>query len=72
MQRILAAAVLAALVVGGWQFYQRYQFKGLENVRIEPRGGAAGKSSDATHSIGDYGGSLKDVPPTVQTRHRSR
>jgi deoxyribonuclease-1-like protein len=72
MQRILAAAVLAALVVGGWQFYQRYQFKGLENVRIEPRGGAAGKNGDATHSIADYGGTIKIASFNIQVFGRAK
>jgi deoxyribonuclease-1-like protein len=74
MQRVIAAAVLAALVFGGWQFFQKYQFKGLDNVRIEPRAGAgsAGSTGAAGHAVADYGGAIKIASFNIQIFGRSK
>ncbi|MEX2140617.1 MAG: endonuclease/exonuclease/phosphatase family protein [Pirellulales bacterium] len=74
MQRVLAAAVMAALVFGGWHFFQKYQFKGLDNVRIEPRAGAgsAGSASEAGHAVADYGGTIKIASFNIQILGRSK
>jgi endonuclease/exonuclease/phosphatase family metal-dependent hydrolase len=74
MQRTLAFLVLAGLVLGAWQFFQRYQFKGLENVRVEPRGGAgvAGKASEPTYPIGHTGSTIKVASFNIQIFGRSK
>ncbi len=72
MQRSLAFLVLAGLVFGGWQFLQRYQFKGLENVRVEPRGGVASKAGDATHPVNYTGGTIKIASFNIQVFGRSK
>jgi endonuclease/exonuclease/phosphatase family metal-dependent hydrolase len=71
MQRVLAAAVLAAMVFGGWQFLQKYEFKGLDNVRLEPRGGSAG--GPAAGSAAASGGSaIKIASFNIQILGRSK
>jgi len=71
MQRVIAAAVLAALIFGGWQFLQKYQFKGLENVRVEPRAG--GKAADsASHPVADYGATIKIASFNIQVFGHSK
>ena len=72
MQRVVAAALMAALVFGGWQFFQKYQFKGLDNVRIEPRAGAGASGSKATHAVADYGGAVKIASFNIQILGRSK
>jgi deoxyribonuclease-1-like protein len=74
MPRVVAAAVLAALIIGGWQFLQKYQFKGLENVRVEPRGGAGAgtNSGQATYPVSDAGGTIKIASFNIQVFGRSK
>ena len=43
MQRSLAFLVLAGLVFEAGSFSSADQFKGLEDIRVEPRGGVASK-----------------------------
>jgi deoxyribonuclease-1-like protein len=71
MQRIVSAALLTALVFGGWQFFQKYQFKGLDNVRLEPRGGAAGGLATGTAVAGD-GSTIKIASFNIQILGRSK
>jgi endonuclease/exonuclease/phosphatase family metal-dependent hydrolase len=71
MRRILLALFLAALVVGAWQFFQRYQFKGLDGVRVEPRGGVA-KSGKDTQPVADYGGTIKIASFNIQVFGRAK
>ena len=72
MQRSLAFLVLAGLVFGGWQFLQRYQFKGLEDIRVEPRGGVASKAGEATHAVNYTGGTIKIASFNIQVFGRSK
>jgi endonuclease/exonuclease/phosphatase family metal-dependent hydrolase len=72
MKRAVIAAVLAALVVGGWQFFQKYQFKGLEDIRIEPRGGAGSVGGPVTQPVADYGGTIKIASFNIQVFGRSK
>jgi endonuclease/exonuclease/phosphatase family metal-dependent hydrolase len=72
MKRAVIAAVLAALVVGGWQFFQKYQFKGLEDIRIEPRAGAGSAGGPATQPVADYGGTVKIASFNIQVFGRSK
>jgi endonuclease/exonuclease/phosphatase family metal-dependent hydrolase len=72
MQRVVAAALMAALVFGGWQFFQKYQFKGLDNVRIEPRGGASGTGPQSEHAVADYGGAIRIASFNIQILGRSK
>jgi endonuclease/exonuclease/phosphatase family metal-dependent hydrolase len=71
MQRIVSAALLAALVFGGWHFFQKYQFKGLDNVRLEPRGGAAGSPAAGTAAAGG-GSTIKIASFNIQILGRSK
>jgi endonuclease/exonuclease/phosphatase family metal-dependent hydrolase len=71
MQRIVALALTIALAVGGWQFFQRFQFKGLENVRLEPRAGRD-NAGDATRPVGDFGGTIKIASFNIQVLGRSK
>jgi endonuclease/exonuclease/phosphatase family metal-dependent hydrolase len=72
MQRVIAAGVLAALIFGGWQFLQKYQFKGLENLRVEPRGGAPTAGDAATFPVAEYGGTIKIASFNIQVFGRSK
>jgi endonuclease/exonuclease/phosphatase family metal-dependent hydrolase len=73
MQRTLAFVVLAGLVLGGWQFFQRYQFKGLDSIRVEPRGGGvAGKATEPTYRIGYAGSTIKIASFNIQIFGRSK
>jgi deoxyribonuclease-1-like protein len=74
MQRVLAAAVMAAIVFGGWQFFQKYQFKGLDSVRIEPRAGAgyAGSGGETGSAAANYGGTIKIASFNIQVLGRSK
>jgi endonuclease/exonuclease/phosphatase family metal-dependent hydrolase len=74
MQRILAAAVMAAIVFGGWKFFQKYQFIGLDNVRLEPRTGAdsSGGSGLAGEAVANYGGRIKIASFNIQILGRSK
>jgi endonuclease/exonuclease/phosphatase family metal-dependent hydrolase len=65
MQRVLAAAVLAAMVFGGWKFFQKYEFQGLDNVRLEPRGGSAGGPAPGAGVAGD-GSAIKIASFNIQ------
>jgi endonuclease/exonuclease/phosphatase family metal-dependent hydrolase len=71
MKRAVVAALLAALVVGGWQFLQKYQFKGLDGVRIERRG-AGSSGGSATQPVSDYGGTIKIASFNIQVLGRSK
>src|SRR5687768_4817110 len=72
MQRVIAAAVLASLIFGGWQFLQKYQFKGLENVRVEPRGGGQDAGDSASFPVAEYGGTIKIASFNIQVFGRSK
>jgi deoxyribonuclease-1-like protein len=72
MKRAVVAALLAALVVGGWQFLQKYQFKGLEGVRIERRDGRGSTGGSATQPVSDYGGTIKIASFNIQVLGRSK
>jgi deoxyribonuclease-1-like protein len=74
MQRALAFVVLAGLVIGAWQFFQRYQFKGLDNIRVEPRGGGgvAGKAAEPSYPISHAGGTIKIASFNIQVFGRSK
>jgi endonuclease/exonuclease/phosphatase family metal-dependent hydrolase len=72
MKRAVIAAALAALVVGGWQFLQKYQFKGLDGVRLEPRSGAGSAGGSATQPVADYGGTIKIASFNIQVFGRSK
>jgi endonuclease/exonuclease/phosphatase family metal-dependent hydrolase len=72
MKRAVTAALLAALVVGGWQFLQKYQFKGLDGVRIERRGASGSSGGPATQPVSDYGGSIKIASFNIQVLGRSK
>jgi endonuclease/exonuclease/phosphatase family metal-dependent hydrolase len=72
MKRAVIAALLAALVVGGWQFFQKYQVQGLDGVRIEPRGGARSPGGSATQPVTDYGGTIKIASFNIQVFGRSK
>lgn len=72
MKRAVVAALLAALVVGGWQFLQKYQFKGLDGVRIERRGAAGSPSGSATQPVSDFGGSIKIASFNIQVLGHSK
>jgi endonuclease/exonuclease/phosphatase family metal-dependent hydrolase len=53
---------------------QKYQFKGLEDVRIEPRagGGAARNDAEATYPVSDSGGTIKIASFNIQVFGRSK
>ncbi len=72
MQRIVAAALMAAVVFGGWQFFQKYQFKGLDDVRIEPRAGGGAAGSSPGQAVADYGGAIKVASFNIQILGRSK
>src|SRR5688500_356745 len=71
MQRILAAAVMAAMVFGGWKFYQKYEFKGLDSVRLEPRSGSTGGAATGPASAAN-GGTIKIASFNIQILGRSK
>jgi endonuclease/exonuclease/phosphatase family metal-dependent hydrolase len=72
MKRAVVAALLATLVVGGWQFLQKYQFKGLDGVRVERRDRAGSSGGSATQPVSDYGGTIKIASFNIQVLGRSK
>src|SRR5437762_3016546 len=48
MRKPVAVIVLAALIYGGYQFFQRYQLDGLDKVSVRPRGQTVSTSTGSS------------------------
>lgn len=74
MQRTVAFLILAALVLGGWHFFTRFQFRGLENVRLEPRGtaNAGGAAGGATQPVAHFNETIRIGSFNIQVFGRTK
>ncbi len=80
MQRALAATVMAALVFGGWHFFQKYRIEGLDNLHVQPRAGnpangSAGSDDNSfgpTSPVSQVAGSIRIASFNIQVFGRSK